>query len=144
MSPDFYLWGWVCAISLIAALYDTNTQRIPDRLLSLGIIVLGAGLIWALQGPQIWTHLGSGIVGLWIGALFFYFKIMGGGDAKLLSLVSLMVPVDYLLELLLWIFIAGGILALWARFIFKQKAIPYAVAIFGGVFAFGAVRLLIF
>ena len=142
MNTDICLWLWTTLIALVAAVQDAHTRRISDNLLSIGIVGLGIGLIFSLESTLLWEHIWSGLLGLWIGAALFHFRILGGGDAKLLTVVSLLVPLQNWAELWIWIFLAGGFQALWAKTVSREKNIPYAVAIFSGVFAFGIVRLL--
>ena len=144
MHADLCLWIWTSVIALIAAIQDSHTRRISDNLLCVGIIGLGLGLYFTQESTVLWDHVWSGLLGLWIASALFHFKILGGGDAKLLTVASLLVPLGSWVELWLWIFLAGGFQALWAKIISHEKNIPYAVAIFSGVFAFGIVRILNF
>jgi len=102
-----------------------------------------------LQRPAQWgAHLGLGLAGLIAGMALFAFRVMGGGDAKLIAAATLWLGTDGTLAFLVYTALAGGVLTLglmWARRNLAQLApslpgplgrhleakgdIPYGVAI---------------
>ena len=139
------------ALLLVAAVYDLWRLRIPNPV-SAGLVVLV--LMAALPGllETAWLgHLGAGGLMLVLGALLFRFRLMGGGDVKLLAATSLWVGFDLLLYHLFFTALIGvGLLlvlsvlrrllrpalvavppghAWMPRFLESGKAVPYGVAI---------------
>ena len=95
-------WGVAIAASMVAAVYDVRTQRIPNRLT---FSVLGLALIWAT-----WVGGLSGLVESIVGCLIlaipfvvlFIFAGGGAGDAKLMGALGA------------WLGIVDGLVALLA------------------------------
>lgn len=116
---------------LIATYCDYRTREIPDWI-SIAIAVvaltacvsgwLGIGMQWVLAG---------GASGLLIGYLLFRFAHLGGGDAKLIAALGLLVGPAGLLIVLFGMAIAGGILSLIA-IVRNQKDYAYVPAIAAG------------
>jgi prepilin peptidase CpaA len=139
-----------------AAKSDIESMTIPNRL-TLGLaaafvpVALLAGLGW--EG---WVlHLGLGAAGLVLGMVLFAFRLMGGGDAKLIAAAALWMGLDGFIALLIYTALAGGALTLailgarklyghyagvlpanLGRHLQEKGDIPYGVAIcIGGLFA---------
>jgi len=106
------------AVLGIAAFIDVRDRLIPN---SLVIVTLGSGLLIRLVSDpyRIWLSL---IICFGIFAALAYasrHNAVGGGDAKMIAAVTLLVPPERVLPLLLDIALAGGIVAvvyLVARF----------------------------
>ena len=97
---------------LIAAMCDLVSYTIPD---TLSIVIAGLFVIAALVLPAetSWiSHLAGAAVVFVIGLAAFHFGVLGGGDAKLITAVSLWAGFPALPALLLWIALAGGVLAI--------------------------------
>jgi prepilin peptidase CpaA len=99
------------AILGAAAFIDVRDRIIPNRLV---ILTLGAGLVMRLACDpyRIWLSL---VISFGIFAALAYasrHNAIGGGDAKMIAAVSLLVPPDQVLSLLLDIALAGGGVAL--------------------------------
>lgn len=139
---------------VFAAVMDVMTMTIPNRI-SLALIA-GFALL-APFSPLGLTHilLNHVLVGaalLAIGIVMFEFRLIGGGDIKLLASSSLWIGLDKLPEFLLVVSLAGGVLGVgllayrrfvpaaallaypgWAvRLHEKGHAMPYGVAISAG------------
>ena len=116
---------------LIATICDFRTREIPDSI-SIAIAILaviassagwlGIGLPWVAAG---------GIVGLMIGYTLFRFAQLGGGDAKLLASLGMLLGPVGILILLFGMAIFGGVLALVAMLRGKRDY-AYAPAITAG------------
>lgn len=139
-----------------AAKSDIESMTIPNRLnmiLAAAFIPVAmlAGLNW-----EAWAiHLGIGVAGLVLGMALFAFRLMGGGDAKLIAAASLWLGVDGFVALLIYTALAGGVLTVilmsarklyghyagvlpanLGRHLQEKGDIPYGVAICaGGLFA---------
>ena len=130
------------ALLLVAAVGDLRTREIPNWLN--GAIALLAIPYWLANGLPVWPdmliQIGIALAIFFLFALLFHFGAMGGGDVKMVSAVALWLPLVALLNLLVIMSIAGGVLTLAMlirhrlRKSEKNLEIPYGVAIaFGGV-----------
>jgi prepilin peptidase CpaA len=130
------------AIALLFAAFTDLRRRQIDNWLNLAI-ALGAPVFWWSQGLSLWPDIAIQLAvatgAFVVFAGLFAFKVMGGGDVKLLTALALWVPFFEYMQLLLIMSIAGGVLTIalvfWhtARHQRDRIAIPYGVAI-----AFGA------
>ncbi|MFM7349980.1 MAG: prepilin peptidase [Erythrobacter sp.] len=130
------------AIALLVAAFTDLRRRQIDNWLNLAI-ALGAPVFWWSQGLALWPdvalQLGVAVGAFAVFAALFAFKVMGGGDVKLLTALALWIPFYEYMQLLLIMSIAGGVLTMAAVFWHTARhqkdriAIPYGVAI-----AFGA------
>jgi prepilin peptidase CpaA len=130
------------AIALLFAAFTDIRRRQIDNWLNLAI-ALAAPAFWWSQGLSLWPdiaiQLAVAVGAFAVFAGLFAFKVMGGGDVKLLTALALWVPFFEYMQLLLIMSIAGGVLTIalvfWhtARHQRDRIAIPYGVAI-----AFGA------
>ncbi|NCP67637.1 hypothetical protein GW756_05190 [bacterium] len=128
---QIFEWSWISLVTLVlvsAAYFDLKSRTIPNKL-SLGGLLIMALYLWVFPAFPITEHL----LGLLIGSIIFYslflLKVFGGGDSKLLIFVSLSFGAPLLISVWLWIFIIGGLQALFWRIFFKQKSMPYALSI---------------
>lgn len=135
-----------------AAKTDIQSMTISNRL---NAVLAGAfvpvALLVGLGWEQWGIHLGLGLAGLVLGMILFAFRLMGGGDAKLIAAASLWLGLDGFLALLIYTALAGGVLTLTlmgARKLYGHYAgllpaslgrhlvpngdIPYGVAICAG------------
>jgi len=131
------------AIALVFAGITDIRRRQIDNWLNAGI-ALAAPLFWWSSGLSLWPEvamqLGVALAVFVVLAGLFAFKLMGGGDVKLLTALALWVRPDLFLQLLLVMSLAGGVLTVvmvcWhtMRRHKDKLAIPYGVAIaFGGL-----------
>lgn len=76
------------------------------------------------------------LLALVIGYIIFYFKLIGGGDVKLITVLLLTLNVEQSLNFILYTAIMGGIVMIIGLLInradIQQRGVPYAVAITGG------------
>jgi prepilin peptidase CpaA len=127
-------------------------MTISNRLtLGLAAAFLPTALLLGLTPEQWGVHLGLGFAGLIAGMVLFAFRVMGGGDAKLIAATTLWLGVDGTVAFLVYTALAGGVLTLalmWARRNLAQMVpslpgplgrhleskgdIPYGVAICAG------------
>ena len=112
----FYIASGLYALLLcIAAAFDTWKFIIPNAI-AVGLValfVVTALLLPFDMGWRDWlSHLGAAGAVLAGGAVMFAFKKMGGGDVKLITAVAFWAGFEYVGELLLYITLAGGALAI--------------------------------
>ena len=120
---------WIpLVIVATAAIYDLRSREIPDwlpaALLLWAIVCVAAG--WVAIG---WWELLAGLgLGLAIGLPLFALGGFGGGDVKLVAALGAALGPAALLRALFWIALAGGALALVAKWR-GQKDLAYGPAI---------------
>ena len=116
---------------LVATTCDCRTREIPDWI---SIAIAFVAVTAASAG---WLGIGfllvvsGGAWGLFIGYGLYRFARLGGGDAKLIAALGLLLGPAGLLILLFGMGIAGGILSLIAIYR-KQKDYAYVPAITAG------------
>lgn len=145
---------------VVAALEDLTSFTIPNWI---SVALTGAFVAMATSSAMplatFGAHLGVGAAALALGMILFAMGGVGGGDAKLTAAVCLWLGWPATREFLLYMLVAGGVLALmlmitrrdavraflpirsdWAaRLATPGQPAPYAVAIaFGAMAAFPA------
>jgi prepilin peptidase CpaA len=133
----------VCALALFAAAAATDAlgRRIPNAL-SLGLALVGlARIALALAtGEPAWPlagDLAAAVAVFAVAAVAFHFRLLGGGDVKLLAAGALWLGAAALLPYLTATALAGGALALvfvgWQLAMPGRKpSLPYGMAIAAG------------
>lgn len=116
---------------------DWRSRTIPNWLNA--AIALGAIPFWWASGLHFWPdialHVGVAFAVLAAFALAFQLGMMGGGDVKMVAAVALWLPPLAVLQLLVIMSLAGGLLTLVMviphrlRKAAGQPEIPYGIAI---------------
>jgi len=121
----------VLTLLIVATVCDFRTREIPDWIsIAIAIVaVISASTGW-LGISLILVAIG-GVVGLTIGYLLFRFAKLGGGDAKLIAALGMLVGPVGLLIVLFGMAVAGGVLSLVAMFR-GQRDYAYVPAITAG------------
>jgi prepilin peptidase CpaA len=119
----------VLAILLFISLQDISTRIISHKsLLALAITLIP--LMYMLQQPV--NYLAPVLI-LIIGFLLFVLNVIGGGDVKLIALLSITLSFQNLADFLMLTAIVGGVAAFVGLVFFRQKTrqhgVPYATAI---------------
>ena len=114
MNSSFPLVIWLAALAALfaSAVTDLKARRIPN-----GLVLLVLALAMALQllsgrGTLWLSLLIAGLVFV-VGAMLSRLNLLGGGDTKMISAVSVLVPPAVVPALLISIALAGGILSLF-------------------------------
>lgn len=135
-----------------AALSDLRSMTIPNRLsLILCAGFFPAALLLGLSPLSIAIHTGLGFAILVLGFAAFAFKVLGGGDAKLLAATALWFHPEGVLVFVIYTALVGGGFTLlllmarrilqiytptlpqWLQTLLKPNGdIPYGVAICAG------------
>ena len=122
-------WSAIMLGLLAAAAMDFKKRIIPNAYVML-IAVAGAALRLAADGASAWISAIAAI------AVFLTLKVLadrsiiGGGDAKLIAAVTLLVPADRVASLILCVVLAGGLVSccyLIARALLSTDALRRAV-----------------
>lgn len=106
-----------------AAANDLFTMKIPNQI-SLALIAAFAAAV-PLVGVDLQTvamHAGVGALMLVAGIILFAYRLLGGGDAKLMAAASLWMGPDLLLPFIAYVTIFGGMLAI--AILFYRKHVP--------------------
>lgn len=140
MQGNIFIYGLVGALAialLIAAFTDIRRRQIDNWLNA--AIALGAPVYWWAQGLSVWPdvaiQLALALVTLVVLAGLFAYKLMGGGDVKLLTALALWLAPMTFLKLLVVMSLLGGLLtilfAAWHYTVTRRRdaKIPYGVAI---------------
>ncbi len=98
-----------------AAVFDTWKFVIPNAI-AVALVVLFIATALLLPFEMTWmewlSHVGAAAAVFIGGAVLYAFNKMGGGDVKLLTAVAFWAGFEHLVELLLYVAIAGGVLAI--------------------------------
>jgi len=111
----------------LAAFIDMRTYRIPNWLTAGGsaiALALGAAIQWQVLGPA-WAvdgfllSLGGLVAGLVLMLPMYALRVMGAGDVKLMAMAGAFLGLGQVVQAVLCVFVAGGVLAvgysLWRR-----------------------------
>lgn len=97
---------------VLCAVYDIISLKIPNFLVvSIILLFFVAVIVWDGE-IQVWIHIAVAVVMLCIGAALFYFDMVGGGDAKLVTAAVLWAGTEFLGRYFLIFGIAGLIISL--------------------------------
>lgn len=123
---------------VIAAITDLQRRQIDNWLTA--AIAVCAPLFWLSTGlalGQIGIHFAIALATFVVLVTLFAYGMMGGGDVKLLTALSLWIEPSWYLKLIIVMALTGGVLTLvfgaihLARRSEGRVAVPYGVAISG-------------
>lgn len=107
-----FVGGAFFALIGAAAFYDLWKFVVPNFIpIALSLLFLAVAVL-RQDDIELIGHVGAGILVFGIGALAYRFRVLGGGDVKLLAAVALWVGWDLLPLYLLAVALCGGVLAL--------------------------------
>lgn len=112
------------ALLLVAALSDITSFRIPNWIpASMAAAFVPAAIASGMPFSEIGLSLGIGFAALIVGMALFGFRLVGGGDAKLVAAAALWVGYDALFAYLIYVGLIGGIFSL-ALLMFRKAPLP--------------------
>ncbi|WP_417208469.1 A24 family peptidase [Antarctobacter sp.] len=89
--------GWLVVPLLLAVIaYDMRFMRIPNWLVTLFVIVAVVSLAFSVTWVELLHRLFAATAVFLVSLLLFAARLMGGGDVKLLTVLTLMIPVSAL------------------------------------------------
>ncbi len=120
--------------------HDLRTHMIPNRYTYVGI-GLGLLVLVFLRRAQFLDYSLAFIGGFGLFYIMFLLGWMGGGDVKLIGMIGLLMGTRFLIAALVFISIAGGVLAL-GKLVYllarrqpvRGARIPYGTAIVAGTY----------
>jgi prepilin peptidase CpaA len=124
------LWAVALVAMLASAWRDMSERIIPNGLVGL-VAASGLGLSLLLRFDQAWIGLLAAFLLILVLGTLAHFRMMGGGDVKLLSAVSLLVPPVQIGALVIYTAVAGGILSaayLIARQIVRRHQVAMTIS----------------
>lgn len=105
------------ALMIGAGIGDCLTMKIPNWLNAfIGVSFFIAAFLTGMPLEQIGWHVVAGVAVLVVGFGLFAFRFIGGGDAKLLAVAALWLGPGQLVEFLVIMTLAGGLLAIAMKF----------------------------
>jgi prepilin peptidase CpaA len=120
--------------------FDIRYNKIPNALTYSGII-LGLVALILFRNESFLDYTMAFIAGFGVFYILHMFGWIGGGDVKLMGMVGILMGLHFLVNALVYIAIAGGVLALikMAILFFQHKPIrgaqvPYGTAIVAGCY----------
>jgi prepilin peptidase CpaA len=151
MAPldEFTRWAVLllfCLVLAIAGASDVKVRRIPNWTI---LAVIGLFAAWWLVGPSVSlaSALGAALIMFVTSCGLYFFRIVGAGDSKLVTVVALFVGISRLPQFIVYMSLAGGALALCLLAMEPTRAlvmlqmrgkgrmdrgVPYGVAIAAG------------
>lgn len=111
-SLQLVLWFAALAAMFAAAVTDLKTRRIPNGLV-LVVVALGMVLQLLSERGALWLSLIVAGAVFVVGAVLTNIGVIGGGDTKMISAATVLVPPALVPGLLVCIALAGGILSLF-------------------------------
>lgn len=118
---EFALFLIFPAAMAFAGCMDLFTMTIPNRIT---LVLIAAFIVVAPFAPMTWgsfaSHLGAGLLMLAVGIAMFSFRLLGGGDAKLMAAAGLWFGTEQTMFFLIitsfaGFFLAAGVSA-WSAF----------------------------
>jgi prepilin peptidase CpaA len=111
-------------LALMASAYtDIKDRIIPNELVVL-VAACGAALVLTGRPEHIWIGASAAVVTLFALGTLAHFGMIGGGDAKMIAAVTLLVPPNQIGTLLIFIVMAGGVLSvvyILARYTLRSR-----------------------
>jgi prepilin peptidase CpaA len=120
----------VLVLVLIAAYEDFRHLRIRNDI-CLGVAILFIPFACTLSWHDISMHLLSGVIVLAVTALMFFTRLLGGGDAKLMASLALWLQPSQLIEFVMIMSLAGGVIAGIAVLLKRTNILTRMPAILG-------------
>jgi prepilin peptidase CpaA len=116
---------------LLAGVHDLAFRTVPNWM---PMVLLLSGILLQLMSGTLMLGLLAGLLVFLAGVFCWRRGWLGGGDVKLLATTAVLVPPSLVVNLLLDVALAGGVLALiylaMARFVAPQSSTPRPLGMF--------------
>jgi prepilin peptidase CpaA len=113
--------GIATIILLLAGVHDLAFRTVPNWM---SVVLLLPGILLRLMSGTLMLGLLAGVLVFLAGAFCWRRGWLGGGDVKLLAATAVLVPPSLVVNLLLDVALAGGVLAMIYLAMAKCKAPP--------------------
>lgn len=125
-------------VTLLATYTDVRSHKIYNWL-TLPALLVVIGWVFLMGNTDVFIQHGISLTFMFlVSLLLFRFGRMGGGDVKLLWVLAAAFPIFDFINVLLTIFVVGGLYAIVQMSVFsKNKNVPYAIPIFFGLLIYG-------
>ncbi|MGP2471371.1 A24 family peptidase [Yersinia sp. 2540 StPb PI] len=121
------------ALQLLLVCYSDICNRIISNKFIISIIFSSIALGYTTNST---VNITIPLFSLLMGYIIFHFKIIGGGDVKLITALLLALTAEQSLDFIIYTAIMGGVVMIIGMLINKrdiqQRGVPYAVAITSG------------
>lgn len=128
------LHGAVLAVALLAAYEDVCFMRIRNVLVLI-VVALFVPMVFLMPINDVIHHVLMALLVLAVSYALYYFRVWGGGDAKMIAALSLWPAPHDIPFFILAIAVAGGVLALVAIGMQKSGALPKLRLKFPAIFS---------
>lgn len=128
----FYTLFTVFSVFLLtAAVYDGTRYIIPNAVV-LGLAGLFPVAALLLPFETAWlSHIGAALTVFFVGMVAYRFRVLGAGDIKLITALSLWAGFDHLAILLVSIAVAGGAVTLILMLV-RSTILKFPLPVSGG------------
>ena len=112
-AADMARWSIIIlllAILAVASVSDIRDRRIPNWTV-LAVALLFVPWIFLSPGIGILSALGASLTAFMVSFPLYFFRLVGAGDSKFLTVVALFVGLSQLLQFLVLVALAGGAIA---------------------------------
>lgn len=124
-SSVFY-WSISLILLAVGAATDVKDRIIPNELVA-GVAAIGLAEGLTARSGTVWLSLLIAVVSLFGLGLLSRWELIGGGDTKLVSAVTLLVPPGRVGQLLAQIVLAGGVVScFYLAAHYRLKGLPAA------------------
>jgi len=125
LNVPIVFWLASSVLLTVSAATDLKDRRIPNELVAaVAAIGLTQGVL--ARPGQVWLSLLVALIVFCGLGVLSHYRIIGGGDLKLISAVTLLVPPERVGQLLIEIALAGGVLScvyFLARYALKSPSV---------------------
>jgi len=118
----FFLTLIVIVITILSCISDVKSLRIPNwHSLVILAVFIPAWFLSPESFTPLWQHASAMAIMFAVSYIMFAFRIMGGGDSKLATVLGLWIGLQGLMPFILSMSIVGGLIGFISLIIRKKK-----------------------
>ncbi len=137
---DFVCMALLLLLGIPIVYCDLRHRVIPNILTYAGMLA-GLAVLVVFRRPEFINYSLAFILGFGVFYILYMFGWIGGGDVKLMGMVGILMGFPFLVNALVYIALAGGLVGLaeiavraWRRQSLRGARIPYGTAIIAGCY----------
>jgi len=137
---DFVCMALLLLLGIPIVYCDLRHRIIPNILTYAGMLA-GLAVLVVFRRPEFINYSLAFILGFGVFYILYMFGWIGGGDVKLMGMVGILMGFPFLVNALVYIALAGGLVGLaeiavraWRRQSLRGARIPYGTAIIAGCY----------